>query len=147
MDPSEEDSDKGEDPLNLDDSHDNEQLEPPVVAEEMEVLGDGYAGLVVPPLEVNTIVEVPRCTIDHSDMANLVAERLPSFCDEGQKIFDSKCVTCNKDIKDLRPTTRKPIYHCPHFEDKCDVVLCNKCYSTAIVQEDTKGTTRRSRRH
>jgi hypothetical protein len=148
VDLSEEDSTEDEGPLNFDDELDNEHLESFVVDKVVEVvLGDGDAGLVVPTLEVNTIVEVPRCSLDHSDMTNLVPERLPSFCDEGQKFCDSKCVTCHKDIKgSLRPTSRNPIYHCPHFEDKCDVVLCNKCYSTAIVKEGTKGTTRRSRR-
>lgn len=100
-----------------------------------------------PPLDQNIIEEVNLCS-DHSNLLDFVREEIPTFCAEGQKFHGAKCMKCNKEFgESLKPSSKKPLYYCPHFEDHCDAVICFGCYSVAICEDTDMQKTRRSRRH
>ena len=98
--------------------------------------------------EENTIVEVSQRCLDHSNLLNFVREELPTFCAQGQKFCGAKCMKCEQEFGEtLKPSSKKPLYYCPHFEDSCDAVICHACYSVAICDNSNAQKTRRSRRN
>ena len=55
---------------------------------------------------------------------------------------------CSKEYGEaFKPSSKKPLYYCPHFEDTCEAVICHDCYSIAICEVDDTLKMRRSRRH
>lgn len=106
----------------------------------------------LPPLDVNTTVEVPAveiATCNHGTCLGWMSVELPSYCEEGERFCSAKCMKCNSVYGDsLKPSSKHPLHHCPFFKDKCDAVLCDACFKVAIVADDDPQKTRRSsRRH
>jgi hypothetical protein len=66
----------------------------------------------------------------HSNLFRFLFEENATYCAEGQKFGDARCMKCSATFtqKETKPTSNRPIHFCPYFEEVCDAVLCHGCY-------------------
>ena len=64
----------------------------------------------------------------------------PKYMNPGQKFADVICLQCGEKPK---IALNKPIVYCPYFDQHCDAVLCNGCYTTLLCNSKIDRTSTR----